>query len=147
MNAERPNRILLIEDEQADAEFTTYAFDHGALNHELTVRATGSASLEFLIEAAKSVTLPDIVLLDVNLPDMTGMEVLATIRATPELTHLPVIVLSTSSYSRDIYDMYAGHANAFVQKPHRLSGFESLVHAIEQFWLSAALLPTVVPEV
>lgn len=142
MAERRATRILLVEDELADVEFTQYALDRGSLAHDLTVSPTGGSALDHIYDTQGTDDFPDLVLLDVNLPDMTGMEVVAAIRSDPMTASLPVIVLSTSNYAADVESAYAAHANAYVQKPARLAGFEDLVRSIEQFWFDQAILPS-----
>ncbi len=138
MKRERPTRILLVEDEPADVEFTRYAFARGRLDHEITVCMTGRTALDHL---GATDVLPDLILLDLALPDMTGLDVIEEIRADPDLTAVPVIVLSTSSVERDVLALYRAHANAYVQKPLRLAGLEEFVRSLETFWFGSAILP------
>lgn len=138
----RKTKVLLVEDELADIEFTQYAFERGELDHMLTVCQTGQAAVEVLRETLGTPDFPDLVLLDVNLPDMTGMDVLGQIRSDEGTRKLPVIVLSTSNFSGDVDSAYNRLANAYVRKPIRLAGFEDLVRAIEYFWFGQAILPS-----
>ncbi len=138
----RKTRVLLVEDELADIEFTQYAFDRGALDHTLTVSQTGQGAIEVLQQTLGTPDFPELVLLDVNLPDMTGMDVLDQIRSDADTRKLPVIVLSTSNFSGDVESAYNRLANAYVRKPVRLAGFEDLVQAIEHFWFGQAILPS-----
>ncbi len=142
MTERRSTRILLVEDEPADIEFTQYAFDRSEFDHELTVCQTGRTALEHIRVTCGTPSRPDLVLLDVNLPDMTGMNVVEAIRTDPSTVSLPIIVLSTSNYGADVQAAYAAHANAYVQKPERLAGFEDLVRSIEHFWFGRAILPS-----
>ena len=139
----RATKVLLVEDEAADIEFTQYAFDRGSLEHHLTVCRTGRQAVEHVDRTSGTDEFPDIVLLDVNLPDMTGMEVIDAIRSDRSNMSIPIIVLSTSSYGADVHASYRSSANAYVQKPLRLAAFEELVHAIELFWFGQAILPSV----
>jgi CheY-like chemotaxis protein len=85
--------------------------------------------------------IPDIVLLDLNLPRKDGREVLAELKADPELAHLPVLVLTSSAAEKDLVQTYRLHANCFVQKPVELEQYFDVVRAIENFWLAVAKLP------
>jgi CheY-like chemotaxis protein len=80
-------------------------------------------------------------LLDLNLPRKGGIEVLAEIRADPELTHIPVVILTSSQAEQDIVQSYKLHANAYVTKPMDLDQFIKVVKAIEDFWLEIVWLP------
>lgn len=135
---------MLVEDELHDIEFTQYAFDRGDLVHELAVCQTGRAAIEHVRDTLNTELFPDLVLLDVNLPDMMGIDVVDEMRA---IAYVPVIMLSTSSYNLDVVTSYGASANAYVQKPARLAGFESLVRSIELFWFSEALLPATLDRV
>lgn len=142
MSGTRATRVLLVEDEAADIEFTQYAFDGGALDHQLTVCQTGRKAVEHVARTKGTDDYPDLVLLDINLPDMTGIEVIEAIRQDPSNGCLPIIVLSTSSYGADVLESYRSSANAYVQKPLRLAAFEELVRSIELFWFDQAILPS-----
>lgn len=142
MTEPRSTRVLLIEDEAADIEFTEYAFDRGELNHQLVVCRTGQLALDTLSQTVDTDDFPEIILLDVNLPDISGIELLQQIRELPGCSLTPIVVLSTSKYSADVLAAYKRQANAYVQKPLRLDGFEALVHTIEAFWFGQAILPS-----
>lgn len=142
MSGPRTTRVLLIEDEPADIEFTQYAFDRGTLNHQLHVCRSGQLALDFLQRSAGTDDFPELILLDVNLPDVTGIDLLQQIRGLPSSLLTPVVVLSTSNYGADVLAAYTQQANAYVQKPLRLTEFENLVRTIEEFWFGQAILPS-----
>ena len=99
--------------------------------------------MEFLHRQGKyaDAPRPDLVLLDLNLPKKNGHEVLADIRGNPELTHLPVVVLSSSEDEEDVQRSYDLHANAYLIKPALLGKFVELLQSISQFWLNSVTLP------
>lgn len=83
----------------------------------------------------------DLVLLDLNLPGFSGLEVLHEIKGDAHLRTLPVVILSSSGAERDVAASYGAHANCYVVKPNDLAGFVEAVQAIEQFWTTVATLP------
>jgi chemotaxis family two-component system response regulator Rcp1 len=133
------HRILLIEDSPADARLVLEALDETGITATLDVCNTARAALATLEdERATPASLPDLVLLDLNLPDIPGLQVLAQLKADPALCHLPVVVLTTSSADRDISRAYALHANSYIVKPVGFPAFVDAVHAINAFWLGIA---------
>ncbi len=129
--------ILLVEDNPGDAFLVSHALLQrpATLLHQVS---HGKDALRFLREA---VQLPDLMLLDLNLPQMNGYEVLSQIKTDPELMHLPVIVMSTSSSEQDVLRCYRLHANCYLTKPLTLQDSATLMLALEQFWLVWASLP------
>jgi len=85
--------------------------------------------------------VPDLILLDINLPRMDGTEVLSVIKSDPELRRIPVIMLTTSSSEKDILTSYDNHANCYITKPVDLDRFMDVVRTIEDFWISIVKLP------
>lgn len=98
----------------------------------------GRAALDYLIEPGAA--LPDLVLLDLNMPGMSGHEVLDEIRAVPHLDTLPVLIMTSSENESDVDRSYRGHANAYLSKPMGLAGFKELIASVEQFWEMVATL-------
>ncbi len=139
----RPVQILLVEDSPGDVSLTREALRTAQAPNELSVVEDGDAALRFLRregEHADAVTA-DLVLLDLNLPRRSGLEVLVDIKTDPALKHIPVIVLTTSSDEREILRSYQQHANAYVTKPVSLEDFLVALHQLEGFWLQAVQLP------
>jgi len=87
--------------------------------------------------------VPDLILLDLNLPKKDGREVLAEIKADSDLKHIPVVVLTTSKAEQDIHKAYNLHANCYITKPVDLDQFIQVVKSIEDFWLTIVKLPRV----
>lgn len=138
---ERPSRIVVVEDEQSDLTFLTKAFERGQKEHEITPCASADQFLEHLAVSHAADQLPDIALLDLSLPGLSGLDALRTIRGGDLCPELVVIVLTSSSYRREVAEAYAAGANAFVTKPVRLGELDRLVELIEGFWLDIAQLP------
>lgn len=135
----RTAEILLIEDNRGDAQLASMAFKDARIDNHLTVAATGEDAMDILHDRTRR--LPDIILLDLNLPKMSGRDVLAAIKEDPRLMHLPVIVLSASESEQDISGSYQLHATAYVVKPLTLDKFRDVVSTIEQFFFFLAVLP------
>jgi CheY-like chemotaxis protein len=134
-------RVLLVEDNPGDVDLVVEGLRE--LPCDLSVANDGVAALDALRRgAAEGRGLPDLILLDLNLPRMDGREVLATVKREPTLLHIPVVILSSSRAERDLLDTYRMHANCFVTKPVDLERFLSSVAAVARFWLEVASLPT-----
>lgn len=138
-----PVEILLAEDNPGDVALTRRALRDSKLNNNLHVVTDGEDALAFLKRegAHADAPRPDLVLLDINMPKKTGLEVLAEIKREPGLGMIPVCILTTSEDDRDILSAYAHHANAFVTKPLDLTQFAEVVRKIEDFWFTIVKLP------
>lgn len=146
VNRTRPYVILLIEDNPGDVRLTQEAFKEGKKNITLEVATDGIEALRFLRKEGPYAEkqIPDLILLDLNLPKWDGREVLKEIKNDPSLRRIPVIVLTTSNAGTDILNSYDLHANCFINKPIDFDNFFNIIHKIEEFWLSTAILPTMV---
>lgn len=133
-------RILLVEDLTSDALLLREALRDAGLDHELEVAADGEEALRRL---QREGPLPQLVLLDLNLPKRSGQQVLEDIRTDPRLGHLPVVVLSTSDAPWDISLAYEHRANAYVRKPNGFEALSAVARAIRDFWTRTATLPSV----
>ncbi|MGZ4906499.1 MAG: response regulator [Halobacteriota archaeon] len=138
-----PIKILLVEDSPSDIDLTKEALEEGMVIHELFVVEDGVAAMQFLNRegAYADVPRPDLVLLDLNLPQKDGREVLAEIKGDPELKRLPVIVLTTSAAEEDICSTYEHYVNCYITKPVDVEEFIRVVHSLGEFWLSFVRLP------
>jgi CheY-like chemotaxis protein len=132
-----PIRILLVEDSPGDVVLTAEALREARVANELHVARDGDEALRFLRRQGEhaGAPRPDLVLLDLNLPRVHGKEVLAAMRADPELAGIPVVVLTTSARDADILDAYDLRANAFVSKPVDFTRFIDVVRTLEGFWV------------
>ncbi|MGO9820817.1 MAG: response regulator [Solirubrobacteraceae bacterium] len=135
-----PIVILLVEDDPGDVVLVREAFEHNKVHNELRVASDGVYALEQLHDP--ELPLPDLILLDLNLPRKDGREVLAEIRADPRLTAIPVVVLTTSDAETDILRSYELHANAYVTKPVDLRQFLEVVREIDNFFVTVVKLPS-----
>ena len=138
--------ILLVEDNPADVKITQRALRDGGLPVDLIVARDGQEAVEYLLhEGAHAADpewrLPDLILLDINLPRLTGLQVLERIRAIPALRATPVVVLTTSRRHEDVQQMYAAGANTYIEKPQDFNRFVQVLQLIQRYWLETALLP------
>jgi CheY-like chemotaxis protein len=135
--------VLLVEDDPGDELMTREAFQDHKLGNRLHVTRDGEEALDFLYRRGAHADAPrvDLVLLDLNLPKYDGRQVLERIRADPDLTHMPVVVLTTSSSEEDVLRSYKLHANAYVTKPVDVNDFIAAVRQIDEFFLSVVRLP------
>lgn len=135
--------ILLVEDNKGDIELTRESLSRGKLKNRLTVVEDGESALNYLFKRAPyaDVMRPDIVLLDLNLPKVSGRDILKALKQDESLNDIPVIILSSSQDAFDIKEAYQLHANCFVSKPVSLSSFIQVVQSIESFWINIVKLP------
>lgn len=138
-----PIKILLIEDNEGDILLTTEALEECKVPNELRILRDGNEALLFLMSQSKQNTsdLPDLILLDINLPKKNGHEVLQSVKNHPDLKHIPIIILTTSSSEIDILKAYQEHANCYIVKPLEVDDFIEITSKIEEFWLNIAKLP------
>ena len=133
--------ILLIEDNEGDILLTTEALEEGKILNRTRVVRDGRAAIDLLTEDLKSSTLPDLIILDVNIPRMNGHEVLKYIKEHTDLKQIPVIMLTTSSTELDITMSYQHHANCFITKPIDATDFLNAISKIKDFWINIVQLP------
>jgi two-component system, chemotaxis family, response regulator Rcp1 len=136
--------ILLVEDNPGDVRLTREALREADVSAELTAVRDGEQALAFLRKQGEhaGAPRPDLVLLDLNLPKKNGLEVLEEIKRDPDLRAMPVIMLTTSSSSRDVTACYDRGVNCYVVKPLDLDDFTGLVQALNRFWFEVARLPS-----
>jgi CheY-like chemotaxis protein len=135
--------VLLVEDDPGDVLMTREAFELNRVGNTLHVVSDGVEAMEFLRRqgAHAHAPRPGLVLLDLNLPRMDGREVLAALKADPELCDIPVVILTTSSADEDIVRSYKLHANAYVTKPVDFKRFIEVVRQIDHFFVTIVSLP------
>jgi CheY-like chemotaxis protein len=140
----RPIEILLVEDNAADVLFTRQVLDRSELDCRLTVARDGEEALVVLRrEGAHADTpRPDLVLLDLNMPRMNGLELLEVVKSSPELCTIPILILTSSIADDDVQRAYSQHVNAYIRKPVDLNSLSDIVHAISQFWCTVVVLPS-----
>lgn len=136
-------QILLVEDNEGDILLIEEAFDEAKLTNNMSVVKNGEKAIQFLNKEGSysNAPIPDLVILDVNLPRKNGHEVLQFIKSSDDLKHIPVIMLTTSSSDKDISLSYENHANCYITKPVEVDDFLRAVTSIEDFWISLVQLP------
>ena len=139
-------RILLVEDNPDDVELTMLAFEESRLCNEVIVAEDGEKALNYLFgteeyEGQDPDDLPALVLLDLNLPKVSGLDVLKRIRADKRTSYLPVIVLTSSKEDEDILSSYKLGANAYVRKPVDYNKFVEAANTLGMFWLMLNEIP------
>ncbi len=135
--------VLLVEDSPTDAILLEEAFKDTKIPNNLHIVTTGEDALAYLRHEgvhAKSL-MPDLIMLDLNLPGISGQDVLKTIKGDEKLKSIPVVVLTTSKAEEDITKAYKHHANCYVTKPVGYDKLADLVYSIETFWLGIVSLP------
>ncbi|MDJ1640655.1 response regulator [Streptomyces pakalii] len=139
----QPIEVLLVEDDPGDELMTREAFEDNKIRNTLHVVRDGQEALDFLYRRGTytEAPRPDLVLLDLNLPKYDGRQVLEQIKGDPELSLIPVVVLTTSSAEEDILRSYKLHANAYVTKPVDLDQFIAAVRQIDEFFVTVVRLP------
>jgi CheY-like chemotaxis protein len=132
-------RILLVEDNRGDVILIQRAFKEARIANHIAVAESGEEAMSML--HGEKQAMPDLILLDLNLPRMHGREVLSLIKSDPGLKHIPVVILSSSRTEADVEKSYALHANGYVVKPGNSEEFGSVVEKLEQFWFTLVVLP------
>ena len=134
--------ILLVDDNEGDILLTREALEEARIINQISIAYDGIQAIDLLKKSARVAgTMPDLILLDINLPKMNGTEVLSTIKSDPDLRRIPVIMLTTSSSEKDILASYNNYANCYITKPVDLDRFMDVVRTIEDFWISIVKLP------
>lgn len=135
--------ILLVEDDPGDVLITREALAQSQLTNNLHHVSDGDEALAFLRREGdhEDAVRPDLILLDLNLPRVDGREVLATIKSSPDLRRIPVVVLTTSRAEEDVVSSYDLHANAYVTKPVDFDEFVSTVRQIDDFFFTVVHRP------
>ena len=144
MKTIKPAQVLLVEDNPDDVLITRRALERSRVANELHVVRDGQEAMDFIFRKGAfgpNTPRPDLILLDVNLPKVNGMEVLSHIRANTETSFIPVIMLTASNREEDVVRSYRLGANTYIQKPVE---FEQFLHALDvlgQYWTVIATLP------
>ncbi len=139
----RSIRVLLVEDNPGDADLTKETLEECRLHIEIAIAIDGAEALDRLFRRPPyvAVELPDMILLDLNLPKMSGREVLTQIKQDPLLRAIPVVILTSSDAEQDVVKSYELGANCYVTKPVGLEAFQSIVRSVEGFWFTVVKLP------
>ena len=138
-------KILLVEDNPDDVELTLLAFKEYNLSNQIVVARDGQEALDILFpseEKSKKSKLPDIILLDLKLPKVSGLEVLKEIKTHPETRIIPVIVLTTSNEDRDMRDSYRLGVNSYIRKPVKFDKFVEVIKQLGLYWILLNQIPS-----
>jgi CheY-like chemotaxis protein len=141
-------QILLVEDNADDVELTLRAFRKSDLLNTVTVVRDGVEALDYLLATGEyserdANVLPDLVLLDIKLPRVDGLQVLERLRANPRTRLLPVVVLTSSAEPRDLLTCYSLGANSYVRKPIDFKQFSRALQQIGSYWLQTNQAPPI----
>lgn len=130
--------ILLVEDNNGDVLLTQEALLNWDTKNRISAVGDGEEAIRYLKAAAKKCIsqLPDLIILDINLPKLDGKQVLQLIRADVDLKHLPVVIFSSSVNDKDVREAKELNADLYLQKPAELQHYYDAVYTIEQFWTS-----------
>jgi CheY-like chemotaxis protein len=142
----RPFDILLIEDNPADVEITIEAFRRSHKGNRVFICRDGEEALDYLFQRGRHAKIaaaprPDLILMDLNLPRKSGVEVLAEIKKNEHLKDIPVVVLTTSDRDEDVTSCYKYGANCYLTKPVQFDDCVKLISDIQQYWLELSKLP------
>jgi len=143
INGGKPIEILLVEDCTDEAELTMQSLKDGRVRNRIHWVEDGEKAMAFLRRQGPfaAVPRPDLILLDLRLPRMSGHEVLAEVKQDPHLKRIPVVIMTESDDEKDILRAYDRHANCYVTKPVDMDKFIEAVRSIEEFWLTIVHLP------
>jgi CheY-like chemotaxis protein len=135
------NYVLIIDDDEEDVFALKWALDRSLTKMDVIHIEDGAEALEFLLSLDAAEELPDLVILDINMPGVNGYDTLAAIRSSDMTRHIPVLMFSTSDSPQEIRKSYLAGANAHLVKPNSIRGLQLLAEAVTQFWLKTAALP------
>lgn len=135
------HKLLIVEDNPGDVDLVLDSLTDGA--YDITVLNDGHSAIRYLRRESEyaAVEHPDLILLDLNLPKMGGVDVLAAMAQDEALKVIPTVVLTSSDAERDVSESYRLGANCYVRKPGDLRSYQAAVQVIEEFWFSAVCLP------
>lgn len=136
--------ILLVEDNEGDILLTQEALSDAKIKSRISVTRDGEEAIDYLNSALLNPyeLMPDLILLDINLPKIDGKEVLHFVKNSSSFKKIPVVMLTTSSSERDIVEAYDNNANCFISKPVDINKFFNVVKMIEDFWITIVKLPS-----
>jgi CheY-like chemotaxis protein len=138
-----PIQILLVEDNPGDTRLIQEALKESRVYNTLNTVEDGRQALQYLRKEGKyaDATMPDLILLDLDLPHISGREVLEQVKADKALRSIPIVILTVSPSEQDVVQSYDMHVNAFIRKPLDLDQFVRVISSIENFWFTIVKLP------
>jgi CheY-like chemotaxis protein len=142
LNVMKTVKILVVEDSPSDVRLIREALREAPMVVHITVARDGVEAMDYLHHCKTAyLPLPDLILLDLNLPRKNGREVLTEVKTDPELKQIPVLVMTSSYDEDDIAQAYSLNANCYIRKPNDLMEYQRVVRAIEDFWFLTVTLP------
>ncbi|HEU5054529.1 MAG TPA: response regulator [Hanamia sp.] len=135
--------ILMVEDNEGDIVLTVQALKEAKINNHINVVRDGEAAIQYLNKEGRylNAETPDLILLDINLPKINGIEVLEELKDNENLKVIPVVMLTTSDSEKDVFESYKKHANCYITKPVNFENFMEVIQKIKDFWIDIVRLP------
>jgi two-component system response regulator len=146
LDAARTARVLLVDDEETDVKLTVATLEAARIAVDLHTESSGERALEVLrdlrlfTDGSGRGRLPDLILLDVKMPGMNGLETLQAIKSDARLQHIPVVMLSSSTHDEDILRSYAEQAHAYLTKPIQVESFRAVMRRLDNFYFMLAVI-------
>jgi CheY-like chemotaxis protein len=137
----KTTELLIIEDNPGDVRLLEEAFRELQANIHIQIARDGAEGLEMVLQSNPRRKRPDLILLDLNLPKVSGHDVLSRLKTDPNTRRIPIIVLTSSKAESDVRRAYELHANAYLRKPSTLDGLLAAAEDIKNFWMETATLP------
>jgi chemotaxis family two-component system response regulator Rcp1 len=136
--------ILLVEDNPGDVFFAQEAFEESGLDYDLHIAKDGEKALQFIDKKPPydDAPRPDLVLLDLNLPKIYGVQILEYLKSKPEYRSIPVIIMTSSCAQKDIQASYDLYANGYIPKPVNMDQYIRVIKTMDAYWFHTVLLPT-----
>jgi CheY-like chemotaxis protein len=146
MSLSEPECVLYVEDDADHAELVLRSLERSGRTGGVVHVGDGAAALDYLDRSERAeVPRPRLILLDLRLPKVDGIDVLRTVKASPELGTIPVVVLTTSSSEQDMARVYASHVNSYLIKPNDFASLDAMIDELGQYWLDLNRQPTTEP--
>jgi CheY-like chemotaxis protein len=137
----RRRPILLVEDDPVDQEMIGLAFKRASVANRVITMANGQEALDYLMASGREFVLPAVIILDLNMPQMDGFEFLRRIKAEPRFAAVPVVVLTTSQFDRDLTQSYALGASSCLTKPGDFEQLVKMAAEVDQYWCRRNRIP------
>ena len=133
--------ILLVEDDPVDQEMIVLAFKRASVKNQLITKGNGQEALDYLMAPRRESVLPAVIILDLNMPHMDGFEFLRRIKTEPRFAAIPVVVLTTSQFDRDLTQSYALGASSCLTKPGDFEQLVKMAAEVDQYWCRRNRIP------
>lgn len=145
--SQKPINILLVEDNEADIKITLRAFERGKIKNNIFTVKNGQEALDFIhkrgsYENDRDLPVPDLILMDIVMPKMSGLETLQKLKEDPEFDHIPVVMLTSSKNENDVVKSYKYGAVSYIPKPVNYEDFIKIIDGFNLYWHIINILPT-----